>query len=76
MAERIRGIIDAYNDTYHSGIKCTPREAMFGDESGIARQENGPDGKYQMRFKKRHREEFKTGQELQEEKILETIQRG
>ena len=49
---------------------------MFGDESGIARQENGPDGKYQMRFKKRHREEFKTGQELQEEKILETIQRG
>ena len=64
ISERMKRIIAAYNDTYHAGIKCTPREALFGDKSGIARQENGPDGNYKKQFKKSYREQFNVGQEV------------
>lgn len=54
-------IVEAYNNSFHSGIKCTPNEAWY-DYSGIARIENSKDGIYQKRFKKGKRIQFKEGQ--------------
>lgn len=63
MRQRLKRIIAAYNETYHSGIGCAPMEALE-KEPEIAKQENGRDGKYKNRFKKRNREEFEVGQEV------------
>ena len=63
MAQRIKRVIAAYNDTYHSGIKCTPREAMESMPE-TAREENGPDSRYKERFKRGHRDKFEVGQEV------------
>ena len=64
IADRLNRIITAYNDTYHSGIKCTPNEAMSGEKSETVKQENGTEGKYKEKFKKRFREKFKAGQDV------------
>ena len=57
LGEKIGIVTNKYNDTYHSGIKCTPREA-FLDKSGIASIENSKSGKYIKQFKKTKTEEF------------------
>jgi hypothetical protein len=62
-AERLERIISAYNNTYHRGIRCTPMEAYEGT-SETAKQENGPEGQYKDKFKKRYREKFELGQEV------------
>jgi hypothetical protein len=61
--EELLKIEDLYNNTYHSAIKCTPSEA-WNDITGLARLENGPEGKYQKQFKRRWREQFKVRQQV------------
>ncbi|KAI5176416.1 hypothetical protein PAEPH01_2293 [Pancytospora epiphaga] len=56
-------IVNAYNETYHSTVGCTPIEAM-NDGSGDVRIENSPKGKYAGRFKKRWREKFEKNQKV------------
>ena len=61
----IEKVIEIYNNTYHSGIRCTPREAV---EEENTREEtrwmNSEQGEYAKTFKKRAREKFDTGQEV------------
>lgn len=61
LVDRVKKFIDVYNSTYHSGIRCTPLEAL-SDETGLVMLENGPDGAYARRFIKRKREKFVRGQ--------------
>jgi hypothetical protein len=63
LEERLKRIICGYNDTYHSGIKCTPGEALSKKIDG-AMVENMGVGTYSQRFKRRFREEFKEGEEV------------
>lgn len=57
----IETIVDAYNDTLHTGIGCTPNEAWEGDRDEV-QLENSKLGKYAGRMKKGFREEFEPGQ--------------
>ncbi|KAM0685048.1 hypothetical protein COBT_003743 [Conglomerata obtusa] len=50
--EKLKTVISSYNDTFHTGIGCTPNEA-YCDISGKARIENGVDSKYQKFFKEK-----------------------
>jgi RNase H-like domain found in reverse transcriptase/Reverse transcriptase (RNA-dependent DNA polymerase)/Integrase core domain/Integrase zinc binding domain len=63
LEERVEEITRAYNNTYHSGIRCTPREA-WKDETNIAMIENNREGKYIKQFKKTKREKFKIGDRI------------
>lgn len=63
IEEDIESIVRAYNNTYHTGIKCTPEEAWY-DYSGKAQIENSKLGKYQKRFKMKQREKFVEGQQI------------
>jgi len=63
IEQRIKRIVQRYNEVYHSGIRETPTEA-WEDKKGIAQIENSPEGKYQMRFKKGSREIFEEGQDV------------
>ncbi|KAF9747733.1 hypothetical protein NGRA_3512, partial [Nosema granulosis] len=53
--------VKGYNNTYHSGIKCTPDEAWL-EESADIMIENDIIGEYATRFKKQYRETFIKGQ--------------
>ncbi|MGL4850595.1 MAG: reverse transcriptase domain-containing protein, partial [Clostridium sp.] len=55
--EKITNAIQGYNNTMHSGIKCTPREAWDMDSNTVA-IENDAMGDYADKFKKRYREIF------------------
>ncbi|KAM0687443.1 hypothetical protein COBT_001317 [Conglomerata obtusa] len=50
--EKLKTVISSYNDTFHTGIGCTPNEA-YCDISGKARIENSVDSKYQKLFKEK-----------------------
>jgi hypothetical protein len=63
IESRISKINQAYNNTYHSAIKCTPAEAIR-DNSGNAAIENSTNGKYISRFGKGKREVFVVGQQV------------
>lgn len=64
----LRSIQNAYNDTFHSGIKCSPNEA-YNDTSGIAAEENSKVGKYNQRFRRFKREKFYIGQKVRIAKL-------
>ena len=42
----------AHNETYHSEIRCTPKET-WKDETGMVAWQNRPDGEYAKKFKKK-----------------------
>jgi hypothetical protein len=52
-----------YNRTYHSGLKCTPLEAINERNMDVeVKWENSGDGDYAKKFIKRAREQFTVGQ--------------
>lgn len=51
LDSRIKRIVKVYNETYHEGLKCTPKEAW--SDSAMAIVENSKEGCYNQRFKKR-----------------------
>ncbi|KAF9754348.1 hypothetical protein NGRA_3368, partial [Nosema granulosis] len=55
--------IKIYDNSYHSGIRCTPIEARQ-DETGEDMIENGLEGIYQKQFIRRKRETFDVGQRV------------
>ncbi len=59
--DKISRAISGYNNTLHSGIKCTPLEA-WESVSDIVLAENDTVGEYAKKFNKRHRETFKENQ--------------
>ena len=63
ISDRLREIVEAYNETYHSAIKCTPAEA-WGENKEKARIENSKEGSYNKQFKKGYREEFTEQQKV------------
>ncbi len=63
ILERLDVVLKKYNNSYHSGIKCTPSEA-FRDSTGKAMIENSCKGRYAKQFKRRFREEFRVGQKV------------
>lgn len=56
-------VVDSYNNTYHSAIKCTPLEALE-DVSGMAAIENSIHGRYIKRFKRKKEEDFNVNTEV------------
>jgi hypothetical protein len=60
LEERVGRIEKRYNNTCHIAIKRTPNEA-WGGNNEIVSTENGPEGSYKNRFKKRHRKRFEEG---------------
>ena len=50
------GIVEAYNNTLHTAIGCTPREAWEEDRDEV-QMENSAEGKYAERKKKGHGED-------------------
>lgn len=56
-------VIKKYNRTYHSGIKCTPEEAVEGEDTREElRWNNLEQGEYSKVFNTRTREKFMEGQ--------------
>lgn len=61
VENNIGKLISSYNNTYHSGIKCTPSEAKDSDnETGLIEQ-NSKFSSYSTCFRKGFREKFKAG---------------
>lgn len=58
---KINKIIMAYNNTYHSAIQMTPKEACL-DESGMAIVQNSLEGSYASKFKRSKIEQIEVGQ--------------
>lgn len=59
--EKVHKSIENYNNSFHSGIGCTPTEATK-DNTGKVMIENGPEGDYSKKFIRRKRELFFSGQ--------------
>lgn len=55
--DKVNKSIEIYNKSYHSGLKCTPIEAVQ-DETGKVMLENGREGNYAKLFVARKREKF------------------
>ncbi|MGL5708896.1 MAG: hypothetical protein ACRDDF_11645, partial [Aeromonas sp.] len=63
LHKRLYQVIGSYNRSYHTGIKCSPQDALK-DISGIANQENSSGGRYVKQFKSYKREIFEKGQQV------------
>lgn len=63
LREKVKNIEQCYNSTYHSGIRCTPIEALMRKSEEV-KLLNDKDGPYAQTFKERKREKFVAGQEV------------
>ena len=63
LEDKMSRLVGAYNETYHSEIKCTLKEA-WKDERGMAAWQNRPDGEYAKKFRRGYRETFKVGDKI------------
>ena len=54
LKDKVSRLKRAHNETYHSGIKCTSKEAW----------QNSPYGEYAKKFRRGYRETFKVGDEV------------
>lgn len=63
IENRISRLIGIYNNSFHSAIGCTPREA-YEDRTGDVTIENSDQGKYKQKFKIRYREQFELGSQV------------
>ena len=63
LRNRVYNLIRAYNSTYHSAIKCTPKEANWREDGEILWQ-NSRNSKYAEEFKTGFREKFVVGQKV------------
>lgn len=68
LEERVRRITEPYNNTYHSGIKCTPNEVWL-DGIGHVMLQNSLEIKYTGKFKKRYSESFEIGVQVRVSKV-------
>ncbi|KAI5168335.1 hypothetical protein PAEPH01_0048 [Pancytospora epiphaga] len=64
LDERVKRIIEAYNNTYQTVIGCTPVEACL-DATGQVVIANSSEGRYAKRFRKGPRENFEAGKRVQ-----------
>ncbi|KAI5170371.1 hypothetical protein PAEPH01_1374, partial [Pancytospora epiphaga] len=64
LDERVKRIMEAYNNTYQTAIGCTPVEACL-DATGQVAIANSSEGRYAKRFKKGPRDNFETGERVQ-----------
>lgn len=63
IKERVYKIMEAYNNTYHSGIKCTPTEARKSKNEDIL-WENSSESLYAKQFKRRYRDTYNENQKV------------
>ncbi|KAF9761704.1 hypothetical protein NGRA_2447, partial [Nosema granulosis] len=65
QTEDIESAVSEYNESYHSGLKCSPREAVRDSDRNVElKWENSAEGNYAKSFVKRTREIFKVGQRV------------
>lgn len=63
LGKKVSDVVRSYNETYHSGIRCTPIEAWTEDCERI-RIENSEGSKYAGKFKKGFREKFEVNEKV------------
>ena len=62
LEEKIAIIVKQYNKTYHSAIRCTPKEALKANYNATI--ENSKEGGYSRRFKRSKQEILEKGQRV------------
>ncbi|KAI5176674.1 hypothetical protein PAEPH01_2430, partial [Pancytospora epiphaga] len=63
LDERVKRIMEAYNNTYQTAIGCTSVEACL-DATGQVAIANSSEGRYAKRFRKGPRENFEAGERV------------
>ncbi len=59
VGSAVERAVEMYNETYHSGLKCTPNEAVKDWNKNVeVKWENSSEGEYARYFVKRKRETF------------------
>ncbi|KAI5170493.1 hypothetical protein PAEPH01_1479 [Pancytospora epiphaga] len=64
LNERVKRIIETYNNTYQTAIKCTPVEACL-DATGQVVITNSSEGRYAKRFRREPKKKFEAVERVQ-----------